>query len=90
MVGHNWGAQHAERWIWLHGTGFDEREDAWLDVAIGRIKLGRVTTPWIANGALCLEGERHVIGGRRGSDIREAPGACEFHISGGGISVAAT
>ena len=19
MVGHNWGAQHAERWIWLHG-----------------------------------------------------------------------
>ncbi len=23
MVGHNWGAQHAERWIWLHGIGFD-------------------------------------------------------------------
>ena len=25
MVGHNWGAQHAERWIWLHGTLFDGR-----------------------------------------------------------------
>ena len=23
MVGHNWGAQHAERWIWLHGAGFE-------------------------------------------------------------------
>ena len=22
MVGHNWGAEHAERWIWLHGTAF--------------------------------------------------------------------
>ena len=20
MVGHNWGAEHAERWIWLHGA----------------------------------------------------------------------
>ncbi len=20
MVGHNWGSEHAERWIWLHGT----------------------------------------------------------------------
>ncbi len=21
MVGHNWGSEHAERWIWLHGVG---------------------------------------------------------------------
>ena len=26
MVGHNWGTQHAERWIWLHGVGFEEAE----------------------------------------------------------------
>ena len=25
MVGHNWGTQHAERWIWLHGALFDGR-----------------------------------------------------------------
>ena len=25
MVGHNWGEQHAEQWIWLHGLGFDGR-----------------------------------------------------------------
>ena len=63
MIGHNWGSQHAERWIWLHGAGFDEAEDAWLDAAIGRIKLGLVTTPWIANGTLYIDGERHRLGG---------------------------
>ena len=40
-------------------------------LAIGRVIIGGMTTPWIANGAVCLEGERHAIGGRRGSDIRE-------------------
>src|SRR5436190_2599719 len=35
MVGHNWGSQHAERWIWMHGAGFDDQH-TWLDVAIGR------------------------------------------------------
>jgi hypothetical protein len=84
MVGHNWGAEHAERWIWMHWA---TEEGDWLDVAIGRVIIGGMTTPWIANGAVSLEGERHAIGGRRGSDIREAPGACEFHIAGRGISV---
>src|SRR5262249_50124366 len=46
MVGHNWGVQHAERWIWMHGTGFEGRfGSTWFDAAIGRIKLGPVTTP---------------------------------------------
>jgi hypothetical protein len=26
MVGHNWGAEHAERWIWLHGVLFAEEQ----------------------------------------------------------------
>ena len=52
MVGHNWGEQHADSWIWLHGLGFEGRgADTWLDVAVGRIALGPVTTPWVANGA---------------------------------------
>lgn len=55
MLGHNWGAEHAERWIWLHGTAFDG-EDAWLDVVIGRVRVGGVLLPWIANGAVSLDG----------------------------------
>ena len=42
MVGHNWGAQHAERWIWLHGVLFEDRPDDWLDIALGRIRVGPV------------------------------------------------
>ena len=90
MVGHNWGSQHAERWIWLHGTGFEGDEDAWLDAAIGRLKLGLVTTPWIANGTLFLDGQRHRIGGperARSTRITETPTRCDFLIPGGELTV---
>ena len=84
MIGHNWGSEHAERWIWLHGIGFAESATAWLDVAIGRVKVGRVSTPWIANGALSLEGRRYRIGGlgARGLRIEESPARCLLHLAG--------
>ncbi len=63
MVGHNWGSEHAERWIWLHGIGFEEDPTAWLDVAVGRVRVAGRTTPWVANGMLQLDGERHRLGG---------------------------
>ena len=25
MIGHNWGAEHAERWVWIQGSGFEKR-----------------------------------------------------------------
>ena len=33
-VGHNWGAEHAERWVWLHAGGFEDAPEAWLELAI--------------------------------------------------------
>jgi hypothetical protein len=63
MVGHNWGTQHAERWIWLHGVCFADRPDAWLDIALGRVRVGPLLTPWIANGVVSLGGRRLRIGG---------------------------
>jgi hypothetical protein len=86
MVGHNWGAQHAERWIWLHGlsSGGD-----WLDAAIGRVRLGPLTTPWVANGALSLGGVRHALGPR--VSVRESPPGCDFALRGaGGLRVRGT
>jgi hypothetical protein len=65
MVGHNWGARHAERWVWLHGIGFDDVPDAWLDLAAGRVRVGPTTTPWIAKGALHVGGARRTLGGLR-------------------------
>ena len=87
MIGHNWGAQHAERWIWLHGLAFDGATDGtWLDAAIGRIKLGPVTTPWVGNGALSLDGRRHALGGLgKRAEIHETTTGCEFALPGEGI-----
>jgi hypothetical protein len=90
MVGHNWGAQHAERWIWIHGAGFERHDDAWLDVALGRIALGPWTTPWIANGVLSLGGVRHRLGGIAAAcrtEVDERPDGCTFTLPGDGITV---
>jgi hypothetical protein len=85
MVGHNWGAQHAERWIWLHGL--TESGD-WLDTVMAKVRLGRLTTPWIASGALSVGGVRQRLGGPgRRLDVRESPDGCEFALSGRGVRV---
>ena len=64
-LGHNWGAEHAERWLWLHADGDAGEGPVWLDAIVGRIKLGPVTTPWIASGAVSIAGHRHRLGGLR-------------------------
>ena len=41
MIGHNWGAEHAERWVWMQGSGFEGRSpEDYFDMAVGRIKVG--------------------------------------------------
>jgi hypothetical protein len=90
MVGHNWGAQHAERWIWMHGAGFEGDETAWFDGAFGRIEIGPWTTPWIANGVLSLGGVRHRLGGigsARRTEVDESPTRCAFTLPGKDITV---
>jgi hypothetical protein len=86
MVGHNWGSEHAERWVWLHGVGFAEAPGAWLDVAIGRVRVGRVVTPWIANGALMVDGRRYRLGGlRRRVAVDARPGSLSARLPGSGV-----
>jgi hypothetical protein len=84
MIGHNWGVEHAERWIWLHGIGFEQAPEAWLDVALGRIKLAGRLTPWVANGALSLDGRGLRIGGlgARGLQVQENPQGCTLSLPG--------
>jgi hypothetical protein len=85
MAGHNWGSEHAEQWVWLHGVAFAGAPDAWLDLSLGRVRVGPLVTPWVANGALALGGERQRIGGPRRARVRAVPGACE--VSTGGVEV---
>jgi hypothetical protein len=92
MVGHNWGSEHAERWIWLHGIGFEENPSAWLDVALGRVLLAGRLTPWMASGAISLDGRRLRLGGlgARGLKVAESPARCTLSLPGeGGLTVEA-
>ena len=74
MIGHNWGSEHAERWIWLHGSGFAEDPEAWIDVAMGRIRVAGRLLPWVANGAIQTGGKIRRIGGMfaPGNDVDES------------------
>jgi hypothetical protein len=83
MIGHNWGAEHAERWIWLHGVGFDGQPRTWLDLALGRVRVGRRMAPWLASGALSLDGARRRLGGLGNrATVAERPDRCEVELAG--------
>jgi hypothetical protein len=62
-VGHNWGSEHADSWVWLHAAGFGDAPEAWLDLVLARIRIGPARSPWTAMGALSLGGERIALGG---------------------------
>jgi len=85
MIGHNWGSEHAERWVWLEGTGFEGSPDTYFDAGAARIKLGPWATPWIPAGMLMLDGEAHRLGGFgkiRSASIEASPGECSFVLPG--------
>ena len=90
MIGHNWGTEHAERWVWLEGTGFADSPNTYFDAGAARVKLGSRTSPWIPSGMLMLDGEPHRLGGLgaiRSSSIEEEPGVCTFVLPGKDILV---
>lgn len=84
MLGHNWGSEHAERWIWLRGAGPD-----WLvDMVLGRLRVGPVTTPWIANGVLERDGQRTRLGGLgRLVKVVDREDGCHVRVSGLDLAV---
>ena len=83
-VGHNWGTEHADRWVWLHAAGFDAAPDSWLDLVLARIKVGPVRSPWTAMGALGLGGEVVPLGGLgRRHQVSAGPGRLTAAVSSG-------
>jgi hypothetical protein len=90
MIGHNWGAEHAERWTWIQASDLGGRRGDYLDLAAGRIKIGRLTTPWIANGRIVIEGEPYTLGGLDkvyGTEVNESPAGATFEFPGKNINV---
>jgi hypothetical protein len=94
MIGHNWGAEHAERWVWVQGSGFEGRSpEDYFDIAVGRIKVGRRMTPWVGNGMLMLDGTAHRLGGfgqLRSTEVSEEPTRAGFELHGKDVKVRGT
>ena len=89
MIGHNWGAEHAERWTWIEANEFREA-DACFDAALGKIKIGPLTTPWVGNALLRLDGVAHRLGGFdriRSTKVEDEPTECEFELTGKAVKV---
>jgi hypothetical protein len=82
MAGHNWGSEHAAAWIWLHGIAFDEAPGVWLDLSVGRVRVGRVLSPWLGNGALTVDGEQVRLGGPRRARVEATPAGCRVAVPG--------
>ena len=90
MIGHNWGSEHAERWVWLEGTGFEGSPGTYFDAGAARVALGSRVSPWIPSGMLMLDGEPHRLGGLgaiRSARIEETPTACSFLLPGKDVVV---
>ena len=90
MVGHNWGAEHAERWTWIQASDLGGRGGDYFDVAAGRVKIGPFTTPWIANGRIVLDGEAYTLGGLGaiyGTEVSESAEGCTFTFPGKNVNV---
>ena len=94
MVGHNWGAQHAERWIWMHGAGFEGTGATHGSTpASAGSSSGRSPRRGSVTRMLSLDGERHRLGGPervRSTKIGATPESCEFRLTGKDIEVRGT
>jgi hypothetical protein len=87
-VGHNWGSEHADSWIWLHADGFDAAPDGWLELGLARVRFGRALSPWIAIGGLSLEGEQLLLGGLgRKPEVAAQPGNLKASIPAAGAQL---
>ena len=84
MVGHNWGSEHAARWVWLRVCGLGDDGAGWLDAVLGRVQVGPGLLPWKAFGALHLDGKRHHLGGllRRGTEVEVRPDGARIGLVG--------
>jgi hypothetical protein len=94
MVGHNWGSEHAARWVWLRVCGLGDDGSGWLDAVLGRVQVGPVLAPWKSFGVLHLDDTRYRLGGllRRGSDVEVRSDGARITLAGPGakVTVAAT
>jgi hypothetical protein len=89
MLGHNWGSEHAARWIWLRASGLGDDGLGWLDTVLGRVRVGPTLSPWTAFGAIELDGSRQALGGlfKRGTAVSLIGHGASIALAGRGVAV---
>jgi hypothetical protein len=92
MLGHNWGTEHAARWIWLRAAGLGEDGRGWLDAVLARVRVGPALTPWTGFGTLSLDGRRRALGGlvNRRTKVVLHPDGADVTLTGHGTRVTVT
>jgi hypothetical protein len=59
---HNWGSRHTDRYAFGQVAGFDDRSDAYLEVATAKATIaGPLTTPWVTTIVLRLGEIEHSV-----------------------------
>lgn len=80
MLGHNWGSEHAHRWIWIHGA--DDRGNV-IDLVGGRLKIAGRVLPWKISGLVQIDGVRRRVGGVTArAHVEATEERCRFAVSG--------
>ena len=90
MIGHNWGAEHAERWTWIQANEFARGRRLLRRRA--RPDQGRAADHARGSATRCcsLDGEPHRLGGFdriRSTKVDDEPTECEFELAGKEIRV---
>lgn len=58
---HNWGSKHTDHYAWGQVCGFDNEQDAFLEIATARIKLGPLWTPFMTPVVLRYKGHEYSL-----------------------------
>jgi hypothetical protein len=76
--GHNWGTSHAHAYAWAHANawrlaadGGEVQHGAWFEALTGKVRLGRLITPWLSVAGFAFEGRIHRFDGLRALCSRE-------------------
>ncbi len=67
LVGHNWGAAHPERYLWIAcNVDLPDGRAFHFEAIAARVRLGRLLLPWMSSGYLALAGDAHRLSIPRG------------------------